>query len=438
MARTHESDENAPVLTPGELFPNKSAIELVRTSRDKLGLIRWHGEVLNQGPQVTHLGQQYAPIPIDPSTSRALRLPTGLAPAETTREVYEATDRLLKMYLHQPESSVTKLVFAVFASWISDLLPMAPVVWIVAPDGGPKYPTMQILSLICRRPLLLVGVSRGDFRRLPMWLQPTLILEEPRLNPAMLNLLRSSSRRGPNILSGGRVQSLYGSKIIISEKFPRDAWLASEALRVVLLPTTGRPQILDEKVQDEIAQEYQNRFFHYRLRSLPNVQSPEFDLSGLTPRAQDLARTLGAAVVGDTELQEEILSVLREQDGEFRSERSITVESVLLEALLHSDHEREKFEIRCLELAQTIDAIRSGRGDLQKPISPESVGWKLKALGIPSGSIGSAGNGVKLTDRNRRLIHQLAMQNDVRSLDDNLREGCRYCEELRRSAGSLE
>jgi hypothetical protein len=120
MAHTHEPDDNTPVLTPGELFPNKSAIELVRTASHKLSLIRWHGEVLNQGPQVTHLGQQYAPIPIDPSISRALRLPTGLAPAETTREIFEATERLLETNLHHPESLLTKLVVVVFSTWISN------------------------------------------------------------------------------------------------------------------------------------------------------------------------------------------------------------------------------------------------------------------------------------------------------------------------------
>jgi hypothetical protein len=120
MARTHEPDENTPVLTPGELFPNKSAIELVRTASHKLNLIRWVGEVVDEGPNVNHFGQRYSPIPIDPSMSRALRLPTGVAPAETTRELFDATKRLLKTNLYHSESSLTKLVVVVFSTWISN------------------------------------------------------------------------------------------------------------------------------------------------------------------------------------------------------------------------------------------------------------------------------------------------------------------------------
>ncbi|MFY9529754.1 MAG: hypothetical protein WBC04_21760 [Candidatus Acidiferrales bacterium] len=241
MARVTQPGGKTPVRTAGETFRDGSVIELIRNASDPetLELLLWDGHIVKAGPRVDHVGREYAPVRIEPSVSRALCLPTRVAPTETTRELFEATENLLTRYLDQPKPAITKLVSGVFASWLPEFLRLSPVLWIIAPVGSPKHVALQLLSLICRRPLLLADVGRGDLRSLPMWLQPTLVLDEPVLRPAMQRTLYSSSHRGMNTPSGQRLLNLFGPKVVCSDAPPSYAPLESEALRVVLVPVAG-------------------------------------------------------------------------------------------------------------------------------------------------------------------------------------------------------
>lgn len=45
---------------------------------------------------------------------------------------------LLSKYLGQLGTCVTAMVFTIFATWLSPVLPAAPTLWIFVPPGGPK------------------------------------------------------------------------------------------------------------------------------------------------------------------------------------------------------------------------------------------------------------------------------------------------------------
>ncbi|MGC2417877.1 MAG: hypothetical protein WA434_09030, partial [Candidatus Acidiferrales bacterium] len=80
-------------------------------------------------------------------------------------------------------------------------------------------------------------------------------------------------------------------------------------------------------------------------------------------------------------------------------------------------------------IADKVGAIYKGRGSDQRP-SAESVGRALKRLGIPSGRINRAGNGIELSVATCQLIHKLALSYGVRAMEGGLRSDCRYCREL--------
>ena len=80
-------------------------------------------------------------------------------------------------------------------------------------------------------------------------------------------------------------------------------------------------------------------------------------------------------------------------------------------------------------IAGQVSAICKGRGFHEEP-SPERVGWAVKRLGIPSGRINRAGNGIELAASTCRLIHKLAQSHGVRAMQGALRSECIYCQEL--------
>jgi hypothetical protein len=419
------------IQTSGEFFADGSVLELVRaqTEPEEVKLLHWHEKVLGVAAHVDHAGGKYAPAAIDPNLQKTLRLPTRVAPPETTEKLFTDVHDLLTRHLAQLEGCITALACAVFVSWMSPVLPMAPVLWIFSPAGSPRNRTLHMLSLLSRRPVRIVGLRRGDIARLPMWLQPTLLLDEPDLRPEMQTILQSSTYRGARIVSSHGFFEFYGPKIVCSHQLPHSTALATEALKASLAPIVGQLPTLDQKMEEELAEEFQARFLGHFLRNAGNAQSANFDASQFTLPIQDLARALSGAVIGDSDVQKRILPMLGVQDEEIRADRARAGDAVVVEASLSFIHQGGWTTVRSGSIAERVSAIYKGRGCDQRP-SAESVGRALKRLGIPSGRIGSAGNGIELTVPTCQLIHTLAASYGVRAMPGAVRSGCQYCHEL--------
>ena len=388
---------NSVIYTGGELLGDGSVLELFRapSEPEDLKLLHWNGSVIEVAAQIDHAGRQYAPAAIEPNVKRALRLPTRVAPPESTRELFTDVHTLLRRHLGQLDSCITGMVFAIFASWVSAVLQMAPILSISAPAGSPRDSVLELLSLLCRRPLRLAGLKRGELLRVPMSFQPTLLLDEPDLQPAMTRVLQAGAHRGSYVLSSDGMRDLFGPKILCSRKPLLGTEIEADVLRVALIPVSGQLPALGKKVQEEIAEEFQARFLGYSLRNFSSVQIPDFDVSDLALPFQALACAFGAAVVGDDELQKQILPLLSVQDEEIRADRACTCDAVVLEAVLFFIHQGGWSKLRTDHIAEKVSEIYKGRGSDQQP-SPESVGWAIRRLGIPSGRINKAGNGIEL------------------------------------------
>jgi hypothetical protein len=423
------------VQTSGHYGSDGTAIELMRKANDQSAmLLRWKDENFEIAERVSYLGTTYAVPPIAPSILPALRLPARIGPPETTEALFADLHAFFTSRSGQLDSCVTPLVFAVFASWLSPVLPIAPILSIFAPSGSPKTRILQLLRMVCRRPLCIVGLTRSDMRRLPWSLGPTLLLDEPDSKSAMQTILRSSSERGMHVAAGDGFVDPFGPKIIVSSRPQYDASLEADVLRVALTPISGNVPPLEKQEEEEVAEKFQARFLGYFLRNFSRVQVPSFDVSELALPVQIIAQTLGSAVVGSAKLQAGILPTLTVHDEEIRAARACSLDSVVLEAILFFLHRGDWSKVRTQNLAEKVTEIYKGRGSDRTDVSAESVGWAVKRLGIPSGRINKAGNGVELTNAVGRLVHRLALSYGVRAMQSGFRQGCRYCEELQAAA----
>jgi len=431
MAKKTELEKTKVIPTAGQVFADGVALELLRDSSapEELRLLSWRGNILDEGPQISIGAHRYEPVRVNRSIATALRFPERVAPPESTRELFTDAHLLLRDHLGQLDSCITAMVFSIFAAWLSPVLPMAPILSIYAPAGSPKNLTLQLLSLLCPRPLCLAGAKRSDLLRVPVELRPTLLLAEPDLQPAMQKILYASAHRGLYVPSGDGVRELYGPKIIMTSKSPYTESLEAEVLQIALIPVSGKRPSLDKKTAEQVAEGFQARFLGYFLRNFSGAQVPTFEVSDLAVPVQDLARAFGAAIIGDTELQAGILPLLRIVDERIRADRACTADAVVLEALLSFIHEGGSSKVRTDDVAEKVCAIYSGRGSDEQP-SAERVGWAIRRLGIPSGRINRAGNGVEFDVSTCRLIHNLAASHGVRTMEGGLRTDCRYCKEL--------
>ena len=423
------------VQTTGQIFSDGTVIELMRKANNQgTVLVRWKNGHFEMADRLEHSGAIYAAPPIAPSIARALRFPARIGPPEDTNALFSDLHNFIINCSGQLDSCVTPLVFAVFASWLSPILPIAPIVSISAPAGSPKTRILQLLRMVCRRPLCIVGLTRSDMRRIPWSLGPTLLLAEPDSSSAMQAILRASSERGMHVAAGEGFLDPFGPKIIVSSSPLYDASLEGNVLRVALIPISGNVPPLEKPEEEEVAEKFQARFLGYFLRNFSRVQVPNFDVSELALPVQGTAQTLGSAIVGSAKLQARILPILAVQDEEVRAARASSLDAVVLESILFFIHRGDWSKVRTQNLAEKVTEIYKGRGTDRTNVSAETVGWAVKRLRIPSGRINKAGNGVELTNELGRLVHRLALSYGVRAMQSGFRAGCRYCEELESAA----
>jgi hypothetical protein len=250
------------------------------------------------------------------------------------------------------------------------------------------------------------------------------------LSAASENLLRSATRPDANIVYRGAVIDIFSPKIICSNSLPDELWPDSDILCIALPANLTPIKFQSPKSAEQTAEEFQSRFLSYRVHNLSRLRIPDLKLSCLSPALQELAATLAAAMIGDENLEEQIVAALEVRDEEARSERSSHPDAIIIESALFFCHKKGFAEVPSSEIATYATAIFSGRG-YEKKISAESAGWALKRLAIPTERLGSAANGIKLTASRCISIHELAAAYDVLTLRAVEDRDCACCRKLR-------
>lgn len=397
--------------TPGDLLPEGSSLELVRDDQDShpmLAVIDAQHEVASrwalQGP--------FQPHGRHGSILEALTLPSRCLPYGSTRELFEKTSDRISQVARLPKIAVVAITCFVFATWLVDFLPVAPLLWIVVPPTASADALRQLLVLLCRRALPFAELNMVALRSLPACLVSTVVADVPRITPDLIRALRVSSRRNAYILGRDGVADLSCARVVFANVPLRDPAMLGFPLEIALPPATAYVPPLTPDKAYLTAAEFQGRFLEYRLTNLGKFAPPKLDLGEATAPTREQAYSLLASVVGDDELQSRLIPLLQEHDREIQVDRASQLESIALEALLAGP----KSGILPLgDLTQSVNTILAGRGELRQ-VSPEDVGWKLKALGFRTRFIAGGRKGLELTRETRSRIRAQAEAYGVRTL----------------------
>ncbi len=255
-------------------------------------------------------------------------------------------------------------------------------------------------------------------------LRPTFLLDEPNLSRRAERLLYATNNCGRFALRNGRITEVFSAKVICSREPLRDALLASQALQITLSPAGRQVSFLEPRVCERIADEFQSKLLQYRLTSLRRIRTPQIDVSELTVPMQDVARAYVTSITDDEELQLGIVHLQRDQD--IYLDPSTELGSVILEGLLFCCHSEGRSKVLSGELADIVNTIWEKRGE-GRETTPESVGWKLRALDLRTEPIDGAGKGLRLTEAVRARIHSLRDAFRVPSLRQAAQGGCPHC-----------
>jgi hypothetical protein len=424
-ARARSSAKGSTVKTAGEVFADGRVLELVSGSApNKPDLLLWNGTKTIIAARIECDGRIYEAPELTATVYSATRLPSRCCEYGSVRDLCTAIASLFTRHLGLPEREASLVTYFSISTWFADCLPTAPGLAIYCPFQGQGADVLRLLGCLCRRPLMLADITPAGLRSLPMYLHPTLLINQPGLNPRTWALLRTSSHRGFYVPAGkGGVLAVHGASAVFLGADDTDKITGGEVLHLPLGPSLFH-FTLDDARLEQIASELQPKLLRYRLMNWRKVQESEFDVSTFTFPTRELARNLGACVVDDSELAQEVSSLLETQDEDARAQRYTDIRYVMIEIILLLLHKGEMSALRVQKIAESTNALLRSRGEIIE-YSAAEVGWKLRQLGL-SRSRDGAGKSLSVGKETSRRIHELARSYGVLSRE-NARQMCPDC-----------
>lgn len=344
---------------------------------------------------------------------------------ETTVDLFNAVRESLTVRSF-PNEVALPITHFTFATWFAAHLPYAPCLLITGPRLEACF-LLELLECLVCHPLPLGPLTREFFFSIPMDLQPTLLIDHERMGRSTWDLVLASNRRNAYVPRKDGLLNIYCAKAVYCGTEASDRILDDSALEINLSPFRGRLPVLDADDKQQMAVEFQPRMQAYRERNLVQVRGSRFDVPEFTSAIRILSRTLGAPIVDAPELQAGLRSLLWPYQENAQASNWSDVACVVIEASLYYCHQEQAKKFRVGEVARSASAILKGRGE-RTELEPKAIGAILRRLGLRP-KRDSKGFAIRLDDKIRRHIHQLAYKFDVATSQDGAIL-CPYCTEI--------
>jgi hypothetical protein len=426
----NRSSSAEPVRTDSEIFPDGCAIEFVREPGTGKGtLLAFNGQRHEISRRIEMHGEIFEALEVHDSILRAVMLAESCTSYGTTADLFASVSEIIARVA--PESSVTGLASFIFCTWFPELMSSAPLVWIIVPPLASCTALAQILCKLARRGLRLAELTTAGLRSLPMYFRPTIVADVPRETPDLIRALRASSQPASYIPSRTGAVDLFCPKVVFANQPLRDRAAAGLFPLEFTLPS-GREYATPMRSGEceRMAAQLLPKLLRYRLSNYQKVAAAQLDVDKFTPPTQQIARALAGCIVDDEQLQSRVISELKPHDEQIQLELASVLEALIVEALLTECHAGRSSAISIGAITKSTNTILAGRGDSLE-VSPETVGWRLRALGLHSEFIAGGRKGLRLTAGTIRRIHALAAAYGVRTLRIGTISGlCSLCDEL--------
>jgi hypothetical protein len=429
---TAAGNADSAIETFGERFADGSAIELLSDDNENvLRLVFWDGANAETGAQrLERDGKIFVPPAATSDVVKAVQLPTHVGSYGSTSKLLSAIGHFLAQHPGLGSESVSKLAHFSIATWFPECSAKSPSLSVVSADAYSSTLLLRLLRYTCRRSLHLGEVGLSALGSLPLSFRPTLLLDQRPATKQLCRFIRAVGRPGALVLQKRQLRDVSCATVICTGEPLTDEWIIDDVIQVALAPSGGDFAVVDLQYLDDAGYELQAQLLQYRLHNFAKVKDSTFDAPRLAYPARHVARTLGACIVDDPEVESRITSLLQDQDEDSRVRDSTRISSVVIEAALVLCHEKERSAALVGEIATISNAIFKGRDETIE-LEARAVGSILRSIGLFTERIGSAGRGLLLTNDMRRRIHELAWRYNVLSIQHQTEDLCKYCEEAR-------
>ena len=394
-----------------EVLPDGTLIDLVRERTGELGFVVCHNGASTFHGEFRTENVTLVPPKVHRSLVDAVHLPNSLGTSEPPRALLSEIDDALGTYLDLDKSDRKLLGYFALCTWLNDRQHIAPYIWIVGPFSCGKTTLLRLLSAICRRSVIAGDISPAALYTLSTSLRPTLLLDESDLTQdarsrTLQHLLRNGSAQGQRIFRGTQAYDVFGPKAIASRQGAGDAALASRGLVVAMRPGSQDLPVLHPDVLAGIEDRLQPKLLAFRLDNYRRANPVTLASSCLSPRMLDIARALALPMLGDSDLERELLEIIRPHDAQAKVDRHGEPEWAVMTALLGKIHIRGAGSavLTVKQLTSAVEFTLARAGETYH-LEPRKVGDILRSLGFPTQRLGCLGRGLRISKTLVRSIH---------------------------------
>jgi hypothetical protein len=367
--------------------------------------------------------------------SRGIPFPSEIAGFGTTQELF---DRIQTAYAEQtgvsPSTSALLTSWSI-STWFCDGLTLAPGLAIL----GPAYEADLVLRTLrnfSHYPLMLAHADLSSLRKASWTSTPTLIFFAPNISKQMARVLGCSTSRGYMTPTPEGYREFFGSKAIYLGEEPAADKIPHGFLRIDLTASRGGPIGRSLPTTEPAVRELQNQLLAYRQASLVQVHRSAFDAAGLGSETRMIANSLGACIVDAPDLQGKLVRLLTPLEVQRQTDRTSCLEAGTLEATLSLAHQGIA-KVLVSEITAELNSILVARGE-RVSHGPETIGWRLKKLGLVTRRLGKSGNGLVLDLETLKQVHELATSFGGVGLDEEGNLNCPLCIETKRVMQEVE
>jgi hypothetical protein len=397
----------------------------------------WKDGEIRYLDQLKHDGQVLVPLQRKSEMFSRLRLPTEAKRYESALTLVNRIEQLIFRCISVNGIYVPVLADFVLSTWLVDRFEVAPYLSVVGLPQSGKTTLLKLLSLLCRRSLLVSDITSASFYRACSQFMPTILIDEAgsfRKNSALRHMLRAGSGRDVDSVQANRTFHAYGAKVLSWLEPPDDIALNS---RCILIPMhesmrTNLMRSSDVEVEREAA-ELQTQLLQFRFENYRRVEpGPIPGDEILRPRSRDLLRALAAAHF-NVERSKRLLEFF--DSGQAIPHEPLSSEqNAVLRALYSIIHVQNDFDsIQTGQLTELVNGhLEHARENLR--MKPRKVGSVLSSLGFSNRTRTNSGWILSLNREDAEKIHQLAEHYGIEKLDERtLRvspDECALCKAL--------
>jgi hypothetical protein len=173
-----------------------------------------------------------------------MKLPRGVIPYCSIKDLYLELAVFLGWAADLPPEELCIATSFVLYSWVSDRLPTAVYPAIVGLPQSGKSTLLEMLSLICRRPILISDVSNAALCEACSRFNPTFLVDEVDWHSSssskMRQMLRAGTGPSGQVLRVSRSTRSFGPKVFCSLNPCPDQALSSRCIQILMAETGKR------------------------------------------------------------------------------------------------------------------------------------------------------------------------------------------------------